>query len=82
MTLASASVKQYNTNMAPLPDGHTNNPHGRPKIGDEPRVTFSARVAPETVAAISAEAERREISRGLLIDEIVARQLIRKRKPN
>lgn len=65
--------------MAPLPKGRTNNPNGRPKI-DEPRVMFSARVKPATADAITAEAERRDISRGALLDEIVSKQLLPKRK--
>ena len=64
--------------MAPLPKGRTNNPNGRPKI-DEPRVMFSARVEPATADAIAVEAERRDMSRGALLDDIVAKHL-RKRK--
>lgn len=65
--------------MAPLPKGHTNNPNGRPKVA-EPRVMFTARVAPATADAIANEATLREISRGVLLDEIVAKYF-RKRKP-
>ena len=63
-----------------LPKGRTNNPNGRPRLGDAARVMFTARVAPATSDAIAAEADRREISRGVLLDEIVARTLFCKRK--
>ena len=42
---------------------------------------FGTRVAPETADAIIAEADRREVSRGSLLDEIVAAFFRRKRKP-
>lgn len=67
--------------MEPHPKGRTNNPNGRPKLGDAARVTLTVRVAPATSDAIVAEADRREISRGVLLDEIVAKTLLRKRKP-
>ena len=53
---------------------------GRPKL-DDARVMFAARVAPETADSIIAEADRREVSRGALLDEIVAAFFRRKRKP-
>lgn len=62
------------------PKGRTNNPYGRPKLGDAARVMFTARVTPATSDAIAAEADRREVSRGVLLDEIVAKTLLRKRK--
>lgn len=65
------------SNVAP-PKGQSNNPHGRPKIGEAARVPIAARVAPETAHAIVAEAERRGVSRGALLDEIVATYLKRK----
>lgn len=40
---------------------------------------FSARVEPATADAIAVEAERRDMSRGALLDDIVAKHL-RKRK--
>jgi hypothetical protein len=67
--------------MAPLPKGRTNNPNGRPKIGETARVLFTTRLAPATVEAIVSEAARREISRGALLDELVAKAILRKRKP-
>ena len=60
--------------------GRTNNPNGRPKLGEAARVMFTARVAPATSDTIAAEADRREISRGVLLDEIIARTLLRKRR--
>jgi len=67
--------------VAPLSKGRTNNPHGRPKLGESARVMFAARVAPSTFQAIVSEAERRGIGRGALLDEIIAKALLRKRKP-
>ena len=40
---------------------------------------FASRIAPETANAINAEADRREVSRGALLDEIVAAFFRRKR---
>lgn len=50
-------------------------------LGDAPRVMFGARVASATAEAIVEEADRRGVSRGLLLDEIVATFFRRKRKP-
>jgi hypothetical protein len=66
--------------MAPLPKGRTNNPNGRPKLGDTARVMLAARVAPATLEAIVSEAATRGVGRGALLDEIVAKTILRKRK--
>lgn len=66
--------------MAPWAKGVSGNPDGRPRA-EHPRVMFAARADRKTVAAIVREAKRRGIGRGVLLDEIVADALGRKRKP-
>lgn len=53
---------------------------GRPPLGDAARVTLNVRVAPATAEAIFATAVDRGTSRGAIVDEIVTRTLLRKRK--
>ncbi len=54
---------------------------GRPKIDvDNARVLFTVRVAPKTSDALIAEADRRGVSRGIVLDDLVAKHLLRKRK--
>ena len=60
--------------MASLPK------RGRPSIGDAARVQLNVRVSPTTADAIDTEATARDISRGVIVDELVARTLLRKRK--